>query len=104
MQLDEVRESSVDLAFGAGLQDSDLYRLRARRFLHISGDTLGIRIIRVYEHGDYASLGNQLGNQLEPFGHQLDVDKADAGEIAARPARLATRPRSTGSPTLKTIG
>ena len=29
--------------------------------------------------------GTELGDQIESFGHQLDVDEADAGEIAAWP-------------------
>ncbi len=85
MQLDEGGEGGVDLAFGAGLQDRELHPLRARRFLHVSNDALGSRIVRVHEQGDHPGLGNQLGQQLEPLGHQLDGEDADAREVAARP-------------------
>jgi hypothetical protein len=36
LQLDEGGEGGVDLAFGASLQDGELYPLRAGRFLHVS--------------------------------------------------------------------
>ena len=85
MQLDEGRESGVDLAFGAGLQDMELHPLCARRFLHVSDDALGLRIVRVHQQGDHPGLGNQLGKQLEPLGRQLDDEDADAREVAARP-------------------
>ena len=85
MQLDEGGEGGVDLAFGAGLQDRELHPLRARRFLHVSDDALGSRIVRVHQQGDHPGLGNQLGQQLEPLGHQLGGEDADAREVAARP-------------------
>ena len=78
MQLDEGREGGVDLAFGAGLQDMELQPLRARRLLHVSHRCARHRIVRVHEQGDHLGLGNQLGQQLEPLGHQLDVEHADA--------------------------
>ena len=95
LQLDEGCESGVDLAFGAGLQDRELHPLRARRFLHVSDDALGIRIVRVHEQGDHLGLGNQLGQQLEPLRHQLDGEDAEAREVAARPGETGdqTRPR-----------
>ena len=72
LQLDEGGEGGVDLAFGASLQDLELHPLRARRFLHVSDHALGNRIVRVHEQGDHPGLGNQLGEQFEPLGHQLD--------------------------------
>src|SRR6202023_505234 len=59
MQLDECCEGGVDLAFATGLQDMEPHPLRARRFLHVSADARGIRIVGVHKQGDYASLGNQ---------------------------------------------
>ena len=49
LQLDKRRESGVDLALGVGLQDRELYPLRARCFLHVSHHALGARIFRVNE-------------------------------------------------------
>ena len=60
LPLDEGGEGGVDLTFGAGLQDIELYPLRARRFLHVSDLELGIRVVRVHQQGDHPSLGNQL--------------------------------------------
>jgi hypothetical protein len=51
--LDEGRESSIDLALGAGLQDIELHPLGPRRFLHVSHHAFGQRIVRVHEQGDY---------------------------------------------------
>jgi 5-methylthioadenosine/S-adenosylhomocysteine deaminase len=49
MQLDKGLESSVDLTFGAGLQDLELQSLGARRFLHVSYHRLGNHIARVHQ-------------------------------------------------------
>ncbi len=98
MQLDEGGESGVDLAFGAGLQDMELHPLRARRFLHVSHDALGSRIVRVHEQGDHPGLGNQLGKQLEPLGRQLACMMLTPVRLPPGRARLATRPAATGSP------
>ena len=85
MHLDEGRESAVDLAFRAGLQNTEVHPLRARRFLHMSDDALGRQVIRVHQQGDHPGLRNQLQQLLEQFGHQLGEHQADAREVAARP-------------------
>ncbi len=105
MQLEEGCESGVDLALGAGLQDMEPQPLRASCFLRLSNDALGNRIVRVHQHGDHLGLGNQLGQQIEPLGHQLDGEDAKSRQVAS-PGRdkLATKPRSNGSPLEKTIG
>jgi len=60
---------------------------------------------RVEEQGDHLGLRNQLGQQFEPLRRQLAGLGGDSGEVAARPAKLATRPSTTGSPPVKkTIG
>jgi hypothetical protein len=82
-------EGGVDLAFAAGLPDIELHPLRVRRFPHVSDDAFGIRIVRVHQQGDHPGLGNQLGKQLEPFGHQLACHAGDAREVAAWPGEAA---------------
>ena len=62
----------------------ELHPLRASRFLHVSDHRLGARIVRVHEQGDYLGLGNQIGQQIEPLGHQLGSHDADARQVAAR--------------------
>jgi hypothetical protein len=69
MQLGEGCESGVDLAFAVGLQDMEPHPLGACRFLQVSDRGLGIRTVQVHEQGDHRSLGDQLGQQLEPLGH-----------------------------------
>ena len=56
-------------------------------------DALGTRIVRVHEQGDHPGLGNQLGQQLEPLGHQLGGQDADAREVAARPGETGDQAR-----------
>jgi len=82
----------INLAFGAGLQDRELHPLRARRFLHTSDQGLGSLIVRVHQQGDHLGLGNQLGQQLEPLGHQLDVHGTEAREVASRPGETGDQP------------
>ena len=50
----------------------ELHSLRARRFVYVSHDALGIRVVRVHEQGYHPGLGNQLGKQLELLGHHLE--------------------------------
>jgi hypothetical protein len=90
MQFDEGGERDVDLALGAGLQDRELHPLRTRRFLHVSDEALGSRVVRVHQQGDHPGLRNQLGKQLEPLGHHFELERAEAREVAARTGRLAT--------------
>jgi hypothetical protein len=84
MQLVERGESGVDLALRARLQDRELHPLCARRFRQISDHGLSTRIVRVHQHGDYPGLGNQFGNQIDPLRYQVDVEDADAGDVATR--------------------
>jgi len=93
LQLDEGGQTGLDLAFGPGLQDIELQPLRASGFLHIFNHGLGNnRIVRVHQQGDYAGLRNQLGQQIEPFGHQLGQHDADPGEVATRPGETGDQP------------
>ena len=72
MQLGEGCEGGVDLAFGAGLQDSELQPFaRAASCASVIMRSASA-IVRVHEQGDLAGLGNQFGKQLEPLGRQLD--------------------------------
>jgi hypothetical protein len=47
---------------------------RAASFLHVSNATLDVRSVRVHQHGYHPGLGYQIGQQLDPLGHQLDED------------------------------
>jgi hypothetical protein len=57
-------------------------RRRADRVCRVGG---GIRIARVHQHADHRGHGHQLGQQLQPFRHRQDHQKAHAGEIPSRP-------------------
>jgi hypothetical protein len=83
--LDEGGEGGVDLAFDAGLQDSELYPLRTGRFLHVSDYGLGIRTVRVYQQSDHAGLGSQLEKQIEQLGRQPGGGVAEPRQVAAWP-------------------
>jgi hypothetical protein len=43
----------------------ELQPLRARCFLQVWNDALGIRTVRVHQQGDQPNLRNQLGQQLK---------------------------------------
>jgi hypothetical protein len=58
MQLAEGGERGVDFRFGASVLDSKLYPLRMRRFLCVSDDAFGIRVVGVDQQSDHAGLGN----------------------------------------------
>jgi hypothetical protein len=57
----------------------------ARGFLHVSDHGLDTRVVRVDEQSERAGLGNQLGKQLEPLGHQLQAADGEARQVAAWP-------------------
>src|SRR5947199_390896 len=76
-QSSEGVEGGRELTVAAGLQDRELHPLRARSFLHVSNDTLGSRTVWVDEQPDASRLRNQLGQQFEPLGRELDGDEAD---------------------------
>jgi hypothetical protein len=98
LHLDEGRESGVDLAFRAGLQNTEVYARRARSFLHMFDDSLGARFIRLHEQGDHPSLRNQLQQQFEQFGGwrgraaQTQSEKSaasDSGNATGRSSSMA---------------
>ena len=106
MQLDEGRQSRVDLVFRAGLQDGEPPPVRARRFLHVAYDAL--------RKSNWS--GSQAGRSPgpgEPARTAVGAAWVSArGAKMLKPvrlppgrARLATRPAATRSPPpKKTIG
>ena len=98
MQLGEVRESGVDLAFVAGLQDLELHSLVTRRLVRDADNALGTPIDWVHEEADHTGLGHQLRQQFEPLGIQFDGETAEPVRLPPGRARLVTRPSATGSP------
>jgi hypothetical protein len=49
MQLVERGEGGIDFGFGAGVLDGKLQVLRMRRFLRVSDDAFGIRVVLVHQ-------------------------------------------------------
>ena len=91
MQFDEGCEGVVYLAFRASLQDGEPQALSTCRFLHVANDALGIHVIRVHQQGDNLRVGDQLGQQFETLGRQLNIDVAEAGEVAIRPRQTGDK-------------
>jgi hypothetical protein len=85
--LDEGGESGVDLAFSSRIQDVELKAPYAHRFLHVSDGELVGRAVRVHQQGNDPGLGNQLREQFEPLGRYVTDEKAEAGQVAARPGK-----------------
>ena len=100
------RECRIDLAAAAGVEDLDLQPHGAGGRLDVSQSWTSVsRIGRIDEHGHTSRSGHQLAQEFQPLCRQLDREKIDPCQVAARPGRLATRPSLTGSsPTTKTIG
>jgi hypothetical protein len=48
-------------------------------------------MIGIDEHGEHRRLRGDLAQQLEPLGHQLDIQGDDAGGIAARPVHAGDK-------------
>ena len=84
LQLLEGGKGGVNLGFGRGLHDSELYTLRARSSLRGSDVPLGHLAVRIHQQCDGGCLRNQLAKQLEQLGHQLEGEVAEAGEVTAR--------------------
>src|SRR3954447_15506189 len=92
--------------FPCWLSGVELQPLRSCRLLYLLNDTLGTRTVRVHQHRDHPSPGNQLRQQLKSLSRQpLVAELADPVRLPPGGARLATSPSTTGSPPcLKTIG
>src|SRR6516162_968493 len=84
MLLHGSRESCVDLGFRTGLQDLELQAFRACGPLCRVDAKPYLRALRVDEIADHPRLGNQLGDQLDPFLPQLRVEVGGASNVAAR--------------------
>src|SRR5436309_161159 len=69
----------------------ELDALHAGGVDHVWQHALGGWVGRVYQQGDDAGLGNQLGQELDPLGCQLDAHAADAGEIGARSSKTGDK-------------
>ena len=57
-QLEQAWENGVDVLFGAGMQDMELYSENAGRHLEVSGLRIGRGTGRVEERSDHGGLGN----------------------------------------------
>src|SRR5580704_6253548 len=54
-----VDEGGVDLPFGAGFENTELYSLGVQRLLRVLHDALGVRIVWVHEQRDQTGLRNK---------------------------------------------
>ena len=107
VQFDEGGESGIDLVFGAGLEDK-LHPLRARRVLHrlayISRHLLDCSLRRTSKP-IIPAWGTNSDTSSRRLGSRSAGEKAKPVRLPPGRGRLATKPNSTGSPTLvKTIG
>ena len=83
----------------------ELHAERPGRCLQASRLGLGTGISRVDEHSHDGRRGDQLVQQLQPFGAHLHVQVVTPVTLPPGRFRLATRPVATGSSAVeKTIG
>jgi hypothetical protein len=86
--MDQLREDSIEVTFGAGSQNMELQPECAGRRLHVLRGGLGKRGIGwIDEQGHDARRGDQLVQQLQPLRRCLHVRLGHARDIAARPAK-----------------
>ena len=78
-------QCGADLFFSAGFEKLECQPLHRRRFPHGSDHAFGACIVWVDEQGDELDPWHELGQQFEPLRHQPPGEKADPGEVAARP-------------------
>ena len=83
--LDEIRERRREVVLAASIDRVKLQPERTRRRLNVSGFAYGVRIVGVHEIADHGGGGHQLVQQLQPFRRNRPDEKADAGNICARP-------------------
>src|SRR5205823_14047195 len=62
----ERRESGVDFAFAAGLEDLELHPLHPRRFLDVFDVALDGRTMRSHQQTDYPSLAEPAPTAARP--------------------------------------
>ena len=77
-------EGLVDVAIGGGGQHMQIKAKRARRHLgifHLGG---GVRVVRVRQHGDGGSSGQELAEQSDPLAADPVAEDGHAGNVAAR--------------------
>src|SRR5664279_4904775 len=65
--LHERCKGHVDVAAAAGIKNDKLLPDRLRRGLHVSAFRLGIRRVRIYQHGNCCRAWHQLAQQLQPL-------------------------------------
>ena len=54
-------------------------------------------MVGIPQHRDPGKVGRQLVQELQTLGGEIRRHEGDAGDVAARTCRLATRPDCTGS-------
>ena len=105
-QLDQLCEDSIEVTFGAGIQDMEFQPEGTSRRLHLLCVGFGKSGIGwVDEQGYDASRRDQLVQQLQPLWRDLHIVWVTPVTLPPGRLRLATRPSLTGSATVsKTIG
>ena len=65
--LHERCKGCLDVAVAADIENVELLPDRLSGRLHLASLPLGVRKVRVHEHGDCRRLGHQLTQQLQPL-------------------------------------
>ena len=82
--LDQRCKGGLNVAVAADIENDELLPDRARRGLNLFPLCLGIRTVRIDEHGNCRRLGHELAQQLQSLRTQLGSEKAHARDVAAR--------------------
>ena len=105
MQLDEGRQSGVDLVLRAGLQDGEPPPIRSRCFLHVAyDDAPDLNPVGFTSNAITWTWGTSSDSNWSRLGLSSRSKMLKPVRLPPGRARLATRPAATGSPPTKTIG
>jgi hypothetical protein len=74
---------AVSVAVAADMENEELLPDRLRRGLHFASLRLGIRIVRVHQHGDCCRLGHELAQKLQSRRPQHRARKDYSRGLAA---------------------
>src|SRR5262245_13867716 len=98
-------KSCINLANVPGGQNFNLFTDRRGRRLQISGQGVGIAIIRIEQHGKACSPRKQLMQDSQPLGPKLSIHGADPGQVTAGTIEAGNETDfDRVRPTPKTIG
>jgi hypothetical protein len=89
-------ESGFEVAFGAGIEYTNLAPERVHCRLKFCQLRLRDRVIQICKHSDDGGSGSQFKQKLQTFCHCLAGNQRYARDVAARPIEAGDEPKHDG--------